>query len=310
MADRDVARAGKEGVTHGREGAQVLRLAGGGTLGFREYGDPQGSPILFFHGWPSSSVQGICLHGIGRQRRLRVISPDRPGMGSSTRLPGRTFLHLPPLVEELANALGVGRYDVVGVSGGGPYALACAWAAPHRVRAAVVCCGAPPIDSPEARQQFSVIYRAMLAIHDRFPFALKAILAPAVLAARIRPPWPVMRLMTRILGPRDREALTDRARFEQVYPPFYDAMRSGHRAVHEDGSCYAEPWPFDVSEIRVPVRIWHGTQDSNFHCSLAEKLASRIPGSAFHLREEGHYSLPAFHMEEMISDLLDCREPD
>ena len=292
-------------ITQGGAGDKVLRLADGGTLGFREYGDPHGAPLIFLHGWPSSSAQGIFLHHIGEARGLRVLSLDRPGLGNSTRIPSRNFLHVPPLVEELAEALELGACYVMGVSGGGPYALACAWALPHRVRKAVVCCGAPPLDSAEARQRFWLVYRALLAVQDRWPGALRALLAPALLAARVRPPWALVRLLLMATGRRDREALGERARFDLVYPAFRDAMRAGSGAVHEDGCCYAQPWPFDPAEIQVPVRVWHGTLDTNFHHSLAERLAARIPGAVFYLREEGHYSLPVFRAEEIIADLLE-----
>lgn len=294
-------------VTQGRSGERLFTLANGSVLAFREYGDPNGQPLFFFHGWPGSSAQGIFLHRTAQEKKLHVISVDRPGLGGSSRIPHRNLLHVPPLVQELAEALDFGSYDVLGMSGGGPYALACAWALPHRVRAAVVCCGAPPIDSVEARRRYSPVYRALLGLHDRFPAALQSLLVPISLAGRIRPPWPLMRLISLPMKPQDRKFLSDRSRFEQFYPSLRNAMRSGSRALYDDGRCYTEPWPFDVSQIRVPVRIWHGTQDTNFHHSLAEKLATRIPGAIFHLREQGHYSLPAFCVDEIIEDLLTCR---
>ena len=294
-------------VTPGPAGDFLLHLSHGGVLGFREYGDPRGEPVVYFHGWPSSSSQGVFLHRIGQERGLRVVSVDRPGLGSSTRIPDRNFLHVPPLVEELADALHLDRYYVLGVSGGGPYALACAWALPHRVRRAAVCCGAPPLDSDEARRRFLFVYRGLLTLQERSPRLLSALLAPAVMVARIRPPWPVIKLMFRVLGKRDCEAMSDHEHFELLYPAYRDAMRSGSRAVYEDGRCYSQPWPFDPGEIRVPVRFWHGNLDTNFHYSLAEKLAARIPGAVIHLREEGHYSLPIFHTEEIVSDLLTDR---
>jgi pimeloyl-ACP methyl ester carboxylesterase len=295
-------------VSHGKGGELILPLAGGGSLSFREYGDPEGRPLIFFHGWPGSSAQGLFLHRICQEKHLRVLSIDRPGLGGSSRIPERNFLHVPPLVEELAGTLGLDRYDVFGMSGGGPYALACAWALPHRVKAAVVCCGAPPLDTPEARRRFSPIYRALAAVHDRYPRVFQSMLVPLSLAGRIRPPWPLMRLISVAMKPQDRKFLSERARFDLYYPSLQNAMRSGAKAIYDDGRCYSGPWPFDVSEIRVPVRVWHGTQDTNFHYSLAEKLAARIPGAVFHLREEGHYSLPAFRTEEIIEDLLACRD--
>jgi pimeloyl-ACP methyl ester carboxylesterase len=287
--------------------ARQLRLAHGGTLGYREYGDPRGEPLIFLHGWPSSSRQGVVLHEIGQERGLRVVSVDRPGLGQSSRIPDRTFLHIPPLVEELADSLQADKCYMLGVSGGGPYTLACAWALPHRVRKAVICCGAPPLNTPEARRHFWFVYRALLTVKDRCPAALHALLAPTTLVARVRPPWPLMRLLLMATPPCDRAALGQRAQFDLLYPAFRDAMRSGWRALYDDGCCYAGPWPFDAAEIRVPVSLWHGSKDKNFHHSLAEQLAARIPGAAFHLLDEGHYSLPIFHVQEIVSDLLSDR---
>jgi pimeloyl-ACP methyl ester carboxylesterase len=288
-------------------GGSVLQLQNGGRLGFRQYGDLSGEPLIYFHGWPASSSQGEFLDAAGAKYGMRVIAIDRPGLGKSSRIPERNFLHVPPLVEELAEALQLGPCDVLGMSGGGPYALACAWALPHRVRTAVVCCGAPPADTPEARRKFSPVFRALLALQRRCPGALRLLLAPLVMACRIRPPWPLLRLMTMTLGPRDREFFGDRARFDRFYPSFREAIRSGRQALYDDGICYAHPWPFDVSEIRVPVRIWHGTGDTNFHHSLAARVASRIPNAVIHLREEGHYSLPGFCAAEILCDLASQR---
>lgn len=294
-------------ITSGPGGALCLTLPNGSRLGFREYGDPSGSPLIFFHGWPSSSAQGAMLHTAARARGLRVLSVDRPGIGASTRIPNRTFLHVPPLVDELADALGFDQFDVMGMSGGGPYSLACAWALPHRVKRAVVCCGAPPLDSPDARRKFMPVYRALLALNDHCPRLLRAMLAPAVATQLIPMPWPVFKLLLWFTGKRDRQALGTRRQFEIVYPGYLGAMKAGSRAVHEDGICYSLPWPFDPAGIRVPVRIWHGSCDTNFHWSLAAGLARRIPGAAFFLREEGHFSLPVHCMEEILTDLLGCK---
>ena len=123
---------------------EQVRLPDGRRLGFGDYGDPAGDPVLFFHGWPSSRYQGKLLHDLAAQRGLRVIAPDRPGVGLSDPLPGRGFASWPGDVAGLADALGIGRFKIYGISGGGPYTLATSAALPERVIAAAVDCGAPP----------------------------------------------------------------------------------------------------------------------------------------------------------------------
>ena len=288
------------------DGSRSLTLPDGRVVGWREFGAPDGSPVLFLHGWPGSSAQGVYLHRHALERGLRIIAPDRPAIGRSTSIPERRFLDFPPLAAGLMDALGCGRFSIFGVSGGGPYALACAWALGARIRAVLDCCGAPPLDTPGARRQLSPIYQFMLGVRDHAPVLLRAMLEAGTWVGSIPPPWPLMRLLLMTVPPRDREALASRDRFHEFFPSFHGAMRSGGSALWEDGCRYAEPWDFAVEGIRVPVRVWHGRFDRNFHWSLAADLAARIPGARFRLVDEGHYSLPAFSGAAMLDDLLDA----
>ena len=75
--------------------------------------------------------------------------------------------------------------------------------------------------------------------------------------------------------------------------------------VFHDARIYAEPWGFDLREIRVPTRFWHGREDRNFHWQLAKEMAAEVPGSEIRiLEEEGHYSLIARHHREVLLDLM------
>lgn len=280
-------------------------LPNGQAVEYRQYGDPAEEPVFFFHGWPAESHQGCFLHEAAAARGLRVISPNRPGIGASSRQPGRRFPDWPPVVAGLADALGISTFRILGLSGGGPYALACAWALPGRVRKVATVCGAIPAAPGQDRRGLSPVYQGMLAIHDSAPWLLKSALLPVTRAARIPPPRPLLWLLLRTLGPRDRLALMDRARFRLYFPGFANAMRSGVRGIWEDGDPYSSPWGFAVEEIRVPVSVWHGTQDRNFHHTRAEALAASIPGASFHRVEEGHYSILPMRMEEILADLVD-----
>ncbi len=278
--------------------------ADGSTIGYFDYGPADGTPLLFFHGWPSTGRQAAALAPLAHQYDLRIISPDRPGIGSSTRCPGRTFTSILPELEMLLRSLEIDTFYAVGVSGGGPYALAVAHGWPTRVLAAVSCSGAPPLAEVGARRHLHWAYRSLLACQRFSPRLLRQLLRLPVWAARWQPPWPLMRPLLCFMPPRDRLALGDEANFHLYYPCFTGAMRSGHDAVCDDGECYIAPWPFDPAEIRVPTHIWHGSQDVNFHHSLAAALAARIPHAQFHLREEGHYSLPIFWAAEILQTML------
>src|SRR3990172_1314809 len=104
-----------------------VRLPDGRKLAYAEFGPPDGHPVLYFHGAPSSRLEPLFLGDAELVRLgLRVIAPDRPGMGGSDFQPGRGFSHWPADVVALADALGLGKFGVFGVSGGGGYVSACA----------------------------------------------------------------------------------------------------------------------------------------------------------------------------------------
>jgi pimeloyl-ACP methyl ester carboxylesterase len=123
----------------------VLRLKDGRMLGYAEYGDPSGTPVFAFHGFPGSRITFRIADDAARRRGVRIIAPDRPGMGLSTFQPGRNLLDWPQDVGELADALGIDRFAVAGVSGGGPYVAACAFALRARVTVAAIISGIGPL---------------------------------------------------------------------------------------------------------------------------------------------------------------------
>ena len=120
---------------------QTLTLSGGRKLGFAEYGS--GTPLLYFHGHPCSRLEARYLAG---REGIRVIGIDRPGMGLSSYQPKRTLISWTDDVVSLADSLGLEKFAVVGLSGGAPYALACAYAIPERISACGIVSGVWSID--------------------------------------------------------------------------------------------------------------------------------------------------------------------
>ena len=109
---------------------KTLLLRNGRKLAYAEYGDPDGCPVMLFHGNPSSRLSWGLIPGSPFRPHVRLIAPDRPGFGRSDFQPGRRLLDWPDDVCELADALELNRFAVLGVSGGGPATLACAWKIP------------------------------------------------------------------------------------------------------------------------------------------------------------------------------------
>src|SRR5512138_1016983 len=113
----------------------TITLHDGRALGYVDYGDPSGRALLYFHGHPGSRREAAFLARQADEAGVRLVGVDRPGMGLSTYKPRRRLLDWPGDVTELADALRIDDFAVVGFSGGGPYAAACAFAIPERVTA-------------------------------------------------------------------------------------------------------------------------------------------------------------------------------
>ena len=182
--------------------ARSLELSDGRRLVYAEYGEFDGTPLLFFHGTPGSRRVARWADAAARRRGVRLIAPDRPGFGLSDPQPGRTLGDWPADVAELADALGLGRFAVAGVSGGGPYVAACAWRMPDRLTGAGIISGMGPLDDPTLAAALPRRYRAAFGLARRGA-------APGRGSARHRRPGPAPGTRTRAgqgrrLAPRGR----------------------------------------------------------------------------------------------------------
>lgn len=279
---------------------------GEGRIAAEECGDLQGEPVFFFHGWPSSRLQGQGFGAAAKALGLRIIALDRPGMGCSSHSAERRLLDWPPVVASIAREMGFARYRVLGISGGGPYTLATAWALPEQVESAAVVCGAPPLDSPQSVAQLFFAYRWMLALYHRRPGMLRWLFRVGRPVVTIRPPRRLVALGLKWLkGEADAAALCEPATYDGTFECYREAWRESALGVALDGELYASPWGFAPEEIRVPVQLWHGSDDRHFAHPLAERLAHRIPKCEYHLVEgEGHFSLPFNHAREILERLV------
>jgi pimeloyl-ACP methyl ester carboxylesterase len=281
----------------------VLRLKDGRLLGYAEYGDPAGKPLLFFHGMPGSRLSAQIGDAAAKKLGVRTVAPDRPGYGLSDFKPGRTFLDWPDDVVELADALDIERFPVGGVSGGGPYAAACAFKIPERLTAAGIISGVGPFDVPDATQGMSRQNRLLFGVARRLPWVTNVPMWLMALGAR-RFADRFMSIMTRSLPEPDRAVLSRpdiRAAFVQDAT---EAFRSGGRGAAWEAVMYARPWGFRLEEIAMEVHLWQGELDVNVPPPMGRYQAGAIPNckAAFY-PEEAHLLL-IDHMEEILGALV------
>src|SRR5947208_3517757 len=129
-----------------------VQLEGGAVVAVQEYGDANGVPVVFCHGWPSSCTMAQLTDEPARELGVRIISPDRPGISASSLQPDRKLADWPRVIEGILDHLGIGEFRVLAVSGGAPYAYATAATMPRRVGAIAIVCGAIPMAELQDRR--------------------------------------------------------------------------------------------------------------------------------------------------------------
>ncbi len=282
----------------------ILALPDARRMAVYHFGDPQGTPVFFFHGWPSDAGTGVLLDAAARKHHLHVIAPDRPGIGRSDPKPNRTLADWPGDVRAIAAHYRLGKFAVLGISGGGPYALATARAMPGQVTSVTVVSGVPPLDDPRDVDTLPASYRRLMRGQSDHPESMRVQFRAARPLLSHVVPDAFLYLGTLNLPAPDRAALANPRTAAAVFGGMRRSWRSSSDGVYEDAVLYASPWSFSPSQIRTPVEFWHGALDRNFPPELARKLAAKIPGARIHIvPDEGHYSLPVKHAEAILAPL-------
>lgn len=277
-----------------------ISLRDGRTLAYTEYGDPQGQPILYFHGWPSSRLEAGLLEPVAKRLNARIIAVDRPGFGRSDFKPGRKLGDWPQDVTELANALELDHVAILGSSGGGPYAAICALEIPQRLSTVGIVSGLCPDDAPGVIDGMRRQNRQMHQLGRRAPW-LARILIWLTMRAMKRNPARFFDEMAAELPEPDQVVLARAEYREYLKNTFLEAFRSGTRGTALELALYARPWGFRLQDIMKEVHLWQGELDTNVTPAMGRYLATAIPNcrSRFYA-DEGHLSLLPNHMEEII----------
>ncbi len=272
-----------------------ITTAAGRRLTLQVGGDPSGIPVLFHHGTPNSRILAATSIDTATESGVRLMSYDRPGYGRSDRQQGRTVADAAADVRAIAAALGIERLGVIGLSGGGPHALACAALLEDLVPAVVSWAAVAPFDGegldyfegmgelnvediklmqsdPEAAWEKAEQDRAEILTSSR----------EELLAA-----WDT-------ILPDVDEAMFDEPFTEFTLSQFRDGFAPGAEGYWDDSVAFMMPWGFDVAAIRTPVRLRQGRHDLMVPYGHGVWLAGQIPGVEAILTDtDGHLTL--FH---------------
>jgi pimeloyl-ACP methyl ester carboxylesterase len=283
---------------------RFVRLADGRRLAYCEYGDPGGRASLYCHGFPSSRIEARLLHEEAKGAGVRVISPDRPGYGDSDPDPQRTLLKWAEDILGLADQLALHAFDLIGVSGGGPYALACLARIPERVRACALVCPLGPIYLDPVRIEMRLVTRVSFTLAHQSPDLARLLHGGALPALIAASPWLIDGVRTLNAGASDRAALQDRLAREVLTRSVQEAMRVGARGARQDLALYTQPWNIDFGALTQPIALWHGDADNTVPLAHARWYAEHLAGCSLRiLPGEGHYSLPLRHGGDILRSL-------
>lgn len=289
-------------TVHAHPDTKTLTLRDGRTLAYIDLGDANGTLLIVAQGTPSSRYLRYPDDSVARERHVRVITPDRPGYGLSTA-PRRTSLtDWSADVAELADALGFARFLLLGYSGGGPYALACAAQLPSRIQKLGLIASIAPLSAPGVWAGLSSAARREITLLRWMPRPLIWLQVRRMARAVARDPEKLVHDLIKASPEPDVVALQRPDIRAMSLEAFAEAMRQDGEGYLRDAQVFAPSWGFALEDVHVPVLLWQGEEDRNVAPVMGHALAAALPScTATFLPHEGHISLFANHWGDILS---------
>jgi pimeloyl-ACP methyl ester carboxylesterase len=280
-----------------RMASNVITLPDGRRLSWHEFGDAEGSPVIYTAGTPVSGLGGGSYDETARAAGLRWISPDKPGYGGSDYQRKRSLTSWADDLAALAGHLGLDRLALAGESGGAPFTLAAAHQLAGRVRiVGLIAAGGPAGPAERAGMKAGNRVMGWLARN-----------APALNTA------PVAAMRRELASPARRERSLQRemaatpqaahAGLRIEYEAVADALRQGTRATVQELALINRPWPFSLSEVKTQIHLWHGALDRNAPIAIARRLARELPDSTLHVSDSSGHDVGLDRSDEIMSVL-------
>jgi pimeloyl-ACP methyl ester carboxylesterase len=278
----------------------VITLTDGRRLCWHEFGDPDGSPVIYTAGTPVSGLGGAWYDAAARAAGLRWISPDKPGYGGSDYHRKRSLASWADDLAALADHLGLDRFALAGESGGGPFTLAAAHRLSVQVSVVVlIATGAPTDPAERAGQQSRIRFYGWLARN-----------VPLLTAV----PFTVMRWSLASPARRERSLLRELSATPQAkhaslrveFDAVADALRPGPRGAVQEVALTKRRWPFPLHEVTTPVHLWHGALDANAPIAIARRLAHELPDATLHVADTSAHDVGLDHSGDIMSLIASC----
>lgn len=283
----------------------TITLKDGRALGYAEYGDHEGYPIFYFHGGQESRLSSLFMHSTAVQMKVRIIAPDRPGIGLSTFQKGRTIKGWGRDVEELAQALRLSDYSLFGISGGAPHVLSCLAHDPYRARKVSIVAGAAPYHYAGSLSGMWVPVRILHWLAAmKSDKQLKKFIRMDYNTLVLNPDKRVAQFQ-KYLPPADRSLL-------RKYPNYgwefirgsIEAYKQGIDGVAQEWQLYVKDWGIDIDSITNAVTLWYGSEDKMSPVQRGIYYQTHLKNSTLHVVDgEAHFSLIRNKLSVILSDL-------
>lgn len=277
---------------------QILILSDGRRLGYAEYGDLKGKPVLVCHGWPGSRLGVNFMDHLANKLHVRLISLDRPGYGLSDPKRNRTILEWANDVEELIDQLKIKKIAILGISGGGPFAMACAYKIPEKITKIGIVSGMTPTNK-ETLVGMGKLWKVLIKQYAKTPF-----LANFVADLHYIESFYFPKFFTKLYRARyDANIITEEI-MENIAISKREGFRSGIKGVASDLVLYSSSWNFSLSDIKKEIQLWYGEFDSVVPVAAGKYFSSKIPNAKLTIYPGEAHSVFLSHTEEILKSLL------
>lgn len=256
--------------------------------------------MIGFHGMPGSRLVMKAVEQAASATGARIIAPDRPGYGLSQPKKRGMLLSYVADIVELANQLSIERFAVMGISGGAPYPLACAYKIPERVTVAALISGIGPLYLPNSTRGMMTVNKMMFTL-GRFSPSLAG--------------WVLPRLVRSSLPSMEQHVQDGTSASPDISPDIFaimtadqrEAIRTGGHGIIFDMKNLWRSWGFRFEDIRTPMYLWHGAADNLAPAMLAHHIADHVPGcQATFYPNEDHTGPLTKHIHEIMTAIVNA----
>ncbi len=281
---------------------EIFKLPDGRELGYAKYGHPNGKAGLFFHGIPGSRLQRNPDLTALQELSICIYALDRPGTGLSTYQKDRKLLDWADDVHAFVNELGIEKFFVIGISSGGPYTLACACRMPERITQISLVSALAPLHEGEFFDIIDPKMRRLFKFAKQMPTLLNGLIRITFLFLKDRFDVAFEKLVAD-LPESDKNLLHQTAIAEMFRNDVAQAFRQGSKGVVNDMRILSEPWGFSLSDIKLPVNVWHGTADTIVPIQLAKFYLENLPNVQAHFIEGAGHFMALQYMKDIFSQI-------